>query len=148
MGLEVAMSLRNLATLISVLLGGLSAHALDSSNPVVVSGSASFQQNGSNWNITTNSNKTIINWQNFGVPYGSTTKFNQPGVNPATLNRVTGSLPSRIDGNLLSNGRVYLINQHGVICGKWKGSPGEEELDAAIEKLMNIAEAERNRAGK
>jgi hypothetical protein len=52
------------------------------------------------------------------------------------------------DWNVRTWPTVYLINQHGVICGKWKGSPGEEELDAAIVKLMNIAEAERNRAGK
>ena len=32
-----------------------------------------------------------------------------------SLNRVSGSTPSRIAGQLNSNGQVYLINPHGII---------------------------------
>jgi filamentous hemagglutinin family protein len=37
--------------------------------------------------------------------------------NAAVLNRVVGSDPSAILGSLLSNGRVFLINPHGVVFG-------------------------------
>jgi thiol-disulfide isomerase/thioredoxin len=43
---------------------------------------------------------------------------------------------------------VYLIDQRGIIRGKWKGDPGEKELDAAVEKLVKAAEAEPNKADK
>ncbi|MBI3830757.1 MAG: filamentous hemagglutinin N-terminal domain-containing protein [Planctomycetes bacterium] len=91
--------------------------AAESSGPQVVSGTASFQGSGGNLTVTTGSNRTIINWNSFGVPSGTTTKFIQPGSSSAVLNRVLGNLPSRIDGSLLSNGRVYLINPHGIVVG-------------------------------
>jgi len=40
------------------------------------------------------------------------------------------------DWNVRSWPTVYLLDQHGVIRGKWKGDPGEKQLDAAIEQLM------------
>ncbi|MCW8129250.1 MAG: filamentous hemagglutinin N-terminal domain-containing protein [Planctomycetota bacterium] len=89
----------------------------EASGPQVVGGSATIQQNGSNLTVTTGSNKTVINWNSFGVPQGGTANFIQPGSNSAVLNRVTGGMPSRIDGSLLSNGRVYLINPSGVVVG-------------------------------
>jgi hypothetical protein len=42
----------------------------------------------------------------------------------------------------------YLIDHRGIIRGKWKGDPGEKELDAAVEKLVKTAEAEKDKAGK
>lgn len=109
---------RHLASWMAVLalLAG-SVWAAESSGPQVVGGSATIQQNGGNLTVTTGSNRTIINWQSFGVPTGTTTNFIQPSSNSATLNRVLGNLPSRIDGSLLSNGRVYLINPNGIVVG-------------------------------
>jgi thiol-disulfide isomerase/thioredoxin len=43
---------------------------------------------------------------------------------------------------------VYLIDHRGIIRGKWKGDPGEKELDDAVGKLVKLAEAERNDPGK
>ena len=36
---------------------------------------------------------------------------------------------------------IYLLDERGVIRGKWKGDPGAKELDAAVEKLVKAAEA-------
>jgi len=86
--------------------------------PTVVNGSASFSQpNANTLNITTKTNKAIINWQGFNIGAGQTTNFHQPNRNSAVLNRVLSNSPSKIYGNLNSNGKVFLINQHGLMIG-------------------------------
>lgn len=78
-------------------------------NPTVVSGSAVFNQAGNTLSIT-NSPGTIINWQGFSISQGEITRFIQQSNLSSVLNRVTGSEQSAILGQLLSNGRVFLIN--------------------------------------
>ena len=64
-------------------------------NPTVVHGSATFSQpNANTLNITTGTNRAIINWQGFSIGKGQTTNFIQPNSNSAVLNRVTGKNPS------------------------------------------------------
>jgi len=63
------------------------------------------------------SNKAIINFQSFNVGAGETVRFVQPGAKSRVLNRVTGPGPSEIDGALIANGRVYIVNPAGVIFG-------------------------------
>ena len=60
--------------------------------------------------------KAIIDWQGFSVGSGGTVQFNN-GTG-ATLNRVTGTSVSSIDGRLSATGSVYLINANGVVIGK------------------------------
>jgi hypothetical protein len=43
---------------------------------------------------------------------------------------------------------LYLLDHKGVIRYKWLGSPGEEVLDGAVEKLLKEAEAETGAAPK
>ena len=87
-------------------------------SPTIVNGSASFSQpNANTLNVTTHTNKAIINWQGFNIGAGQTTNFIQPNRNSAVLNRVLSNNPSQIYGNLNSNGKVFLINQHGLMIG-------------------------------
>ncbi|GMV79606.1 MAG: hypothetical protein AMXMBFR7_07900 [Planctomycetota bacterium] len=110
--------LRQLVGLSAVLLTAtVGLWAGESAGPQVTGGTATFAQNGANWTVTTGSNRTVIRWNSFGVPQGSTTQFIQPGKGSAVLNKVTGSLPSEIAGALLSNGRVYLLNPNGILVG-------------------------------
>ncbi|MDB5940012.1 MAG: putative bpaA, partial [Polaromonas sp.] len=83
----------------------------------VVGGSASISSGASLTTINQLSNRAIINWQGFGVDKGQTVQFIQPGASAAILNRVTGGLPSHIDGSLLANGRVFLVNPNGIVVG-------------------------------
>ena len=83
----------------------------------VVRGSASFTRPDANTLNITNSRNAIINWQRFNIDRGQTTRFIQPDRNSAVLNRVLSNDPSKIHGNLRSNGRVFLINQHGLMVG-------------------------------
>ena len=84
----------------------------------VVQGTASFSTPSANVLNIRNSNGAIINWQRFDIAPGQTTNFIQPSADSSVLNRVVGNNPSRILGNLNSNGRVFLINQNGVLVGE------------------------------
>ena len=85
--------------------------------PVVQSGDISFISQGQVLEIHQTTPNGIINWNSFSIDAGDTTRFIQPGVNSATLNRVTGASPSYINGNLFANGRVFLLNSNGVLVG-------------------------------
>lgn len=82
----------------------------------VVRGNVSVTQQGGTMNITA-SNGSIINYRSFNIPTGSTVRFIQPSSSSRVLNRIQGGTPSRIDGSLLANGRVYLVNPSGVMFG-------------------------------
>ena len=64
------------------------------------------------------SNKAIINWDNFDIDAGETTRFQQPGSSSVALNRDFSGDPSRIMGSLEANGRVFLINRSGILFGR------------------------------
>ncbi|MDZ7750206.1 MAG: filamentous hemagglutinin N-terminal domain-containing protein [Gammaproteobacteria bacterium] len=85
-------------------------------DPHVIHGSASFARQGGALTVT-NSPGAIINWQGFSIARGELTRFLQQHADSAVLNRVTGSDPSRILGQLHSNGRVFLVNPHGIVFG-------------------------------
>ena len=84
----------------------------------VVGGRATITQGAALTTIQQSSNRAIVNWQSFGIGAGETVRINAPGADSATLNRVVGSLASHIDGSLLGNGRVFLVNQNGVVIGR------------------------------
>src|SRR5262245_22592007 len=42
--------------------------------------------------------------------------------------------------NLAATPTLYVIDHKGVIRRKWLGSPGDEAIDAALEKLIKVAE--------
>ena len=84
-------------------------------NPVVVNGTASFNQVGNVLTVT-NSNGAIINWDKFSIKAGETTHFAQSSASSAVLNRVLND-PSAIYGTLSSNGRVWLVNPAGILVG-------------------------------
>ncbi|WP_372724154.1 beta strand repeat-containing protein, partial [Novipirellula sp.] len=84
----------------------------------VVAGNASIAQDGTTLNVTSLSDRTIINWQGFSIDAGHTANFLQPSANSAVLNRVvTPNNPSAIYGTLNSNGNVYLVNPSGIVVG-------------------------------
>jgi filamentous hemagglutinin family protein len=90
----------------------------DVSGGKVVVGKAVITTSGGLTTIEQASKKALINWQSFSIPSGSTVNFQQPGAKAITVNRVTGSDPSNIFGNLLANGRIWLINSNGILFGR------------------------------
>ena len=66
-------------------------------------------------NITQSSSRAVVNWSSFSVGAGGSVVFNQPGASSAILNRVAaGASASQIDGQIQSNGQVFLINPNGI----------------------------------
>ena len=83
----------------------------------VVAGQAQISAAGANTLINQTTSKAIINWQSFSVGQGSSVQFNQPNASAITLNRVTGTSPSTIDGAIRANGQVWLLNPNGLLFG-------------------------------
>ncbi|MCX7282348.1 MAG: filamentous hemagglutinin N-terminal domain-containing protein, partial [Alphaproteobacteria bacterium] len=85
--------------------------------PSLVAGQAQVSSFGATTYVNQSTNKAIINWQDFSVSAGSAVQFNQPSSSSITLNRVTGSGISNIDGSIRSNGQVWLLNPNGLLFG-------------------------------
>lgn len=87
-------------------------------DPQVVAGEAHFAVPNSKTLEIRTSDRAIINWDQFSIAQGERTTFIQPSSSSAVLNRVVGNIESQIHGLLNANGKVYLINPHGVLIGK------------------------------
>ncbi|UJJ30659.1 YDG domain-containing protein [Halopseudomonas maritima] len=85
-------------------------------NGQVIAGDVSISQPGEHTlTIEQGSNKAIIDWQSFSIGEGNTVNFDQNSSAAVALNRVTGNDPSAIYGNLNATGKVFLVNQNGVL---------------------------------
>ncbi|RSV41142.1 filamentous hemagglutinin N-terminal domain-containing protein [Sphingomonas sp. ABOLE] len=81
----------------------------------VVAGQASIGAAGSTMTIRQGSDRAIIDWAHFSI--GEKAGVLIENGSGATLNRVTGSAVSSIDGLLRATGSVYLVNPNGVVIG-------------------------------
>jgi hypothetical protein len=52
-----------------------------------------------------------------------------------------GAGPITTKWNLSATPTLYVIDHRGVIRYKWAGAPGEKVIDAALDKLIEAAEA-------
>ncbi len=105
--------------------------------PKVVTGQATFSQDGNVFSIT-NTPGTIINWQSFSVDAGEITRFIQQNSDSAVMNRIVGQDPSRILGALQSNGKVFLINPNGVVFGQG----ARVDVGGLVASTLNISDAD------
>ncbi len=51
-----------------------------------------------------------------------------------------GAGPIATKWNLSATPTLYVIDHKGVIRYRWAGAPGEKVIDAALEKLIKVAE--------
>jgi filamentous hemagglutinin family protein len=106
-------------------------------NPIVVSGNASFNQAGKVLTVT-NTPGAVINWNTFSIGAGETTRFIQASASSSVLNRVLASDPSVIYGTLSSNGKVWLVNPAGIMVG----AGGLVDVAGFVASTMNISNAD------
>lgn len=85
--------------------------------PQVVQGEAHFHSVDSQTLEVQAAHLTKINWNDFSIGQGETTRFVQPHASSVVINQVTGLKGSDIFGTLSANGHVYLINPHGIYIG-------------------------------
>ncbi|MFO7740424.1 MAG: filamentous hemagglutinin family protein [Desulfatiglandaceae bacterium] len=65
-----------------------------------------------------NEPKAVIDWKSFNIGKEAWTHFDQKGKTDwAALNRIYDQNPSRIFGKLTADGKVFLINQNGILFG-------------------------------
>jgi filamentous hemagglutinin family protein len=64
--------------------------------------------------VIQNSDKAVINWNEFNLGVNASVNFIQPNSSSVILNRVIDSKPSQIYGAITSNGQVFLSNPNGV----------------------------------
>ena len=83
----------------------------------VMHGQASFSRVGPETTINVGTRSAIINYRGFDIPRGEIVRFIQPDASSRVLNRINSQMPSKIDGTLLANGHVYLVNPSGFVFG-------------------------------
>lgn len=113
---------------------GATAYALPEGGQVAA-GQAAITTAGSTMTIAQQTAQAIINWQNFGIGSGEAVHINQPNSQAILLNRVIGSNPSEIFGQLTANGQVILVNSNGVFF-----RPGSSvDVGGLTASTLNIA---------
>jgi filamentous hemagglutinin family protein len=124
--------------------GALSAiaPALALANPTgghVVAGTATIGAAGNNGVIVNQgSQRAAINWQQFSIGSNEYVQFNQPNSSSVVLNRVTGSNPSSIFGQIHANGQVFLINPNGILF-----APGSSlDVSGLTASTLDISDAD------
>ncbi len=113
---------------------GATAYALPEGGQVAA-GQCHGTTAGSTMTIAQQTAQAIINWQNFGIGSGEAVHINQPNSQAILLNRVIGSNPSEIFGQLTANGQVILVNPNGVFF-----RPGSSvDVGGLTASTLNIA---------
>ncbi|MCX8507081.1 MAG: filamentous hemagglutinin N-terminal domain-containing protein [Alphaproteobacteria bacterium] len=111
--------INTIALIALVSVGLLSIALIEPANalPVggrVINGSIFIASRANNVTIWQATNKGVIDWDSFSVGVGETVTFNLR-KNAAILNRVIGNAQTKIDGRIVTNGHVYLVNANGVV---------------------------------
>ncbi|MEX0961548.1 MAG: filamentous hemagglutinin N-terminal domain-containing protein [Simkaniaceae bacterium] len=118
------------------LLGG---ECLAENNCTVVAGDLhAFVKEGDGSMTITTGDKAIFEWDSLNIKQDQILNFVQEKDSSMVLNRITGHEITHIDGQLLSNGQVVLINSNGLFVGK----NGEIETAGFIGSTLDIENAQ------
>ena len=87
--------------------------------------------------IRQNQEKAMIDWSSFNIGADAWTQFDQQGnKNWVALNRIWSRDPSLIFGKLTADGKIYLINQNGILFG-----PGSQiNVHTLVASALNITD--------
>jgi len=113
----MAVRVKCITLVVMLFMGAFSRlHALPSSHNTIA-GSADINQQQNQMHVQA-SDRTILEWNSFNIGQKELLQFVLPSANSAILNRVAGKEASELLGQLLSNGKVYLLNPNGILIGK------------------------------
>lgn len=84
----------------------------------VQSGEAQWGTVNNEFQITASDGAQIQYFSGFDIPTGETVRFIQPSADATVINQIMTQTPTQIDGNLIANGKVVLLNSSGIVFGK------------------------------
>ena len=104
--------------------------------PGLIYGVGSISTVGNQMTIFQNQSSAIIDWSSFNIGSNASVYFNQQGnAGWAALNRIWDTSPSQIYGSLKADGKIYLINQNGILFG-----PGSQvNVHGLIASSLNLS---------
>ncbi len=102
----------------------------------VVAGQVDIAQGLNRLDVTQQSDRAIVNWQSFDIGQHDIVMIAQPGLESAMLARVVGNAASSIHGQLTANGRLFLINQNGIVIGR----DGVIDTNAFVASTLDVAD--------
>jgi filamentous hemagglutinin family protein len=115
-------SLLSIAVLSSIFAAGVPAYAIDSgalpTGGQITAGAGTIGASGASMTVNQSSQQMIANWSSFNIGKDASVQFIQPNVSATALNHIADQNPTQILGSLSANGKVFLINQSGIIFGK------------------------------
>lgn len=97
---------------------------------------------GNTMTIQQQSQKVILEWNSFNIGRNATVEFKQPNSGASALNRIFDQDPSIIQGRLIANGQVYLINQNGILFDRG----AQVDVHTLIGSTLNITDEVYKRA--
>ncbi len=116
--LNICTRLLFMAGVTALIAGSPTAAQANPTGGTVVGGAATITNTPAELQINQSSQNAVIDWSSFNIAKGETTHFYQPNTSAIALNRVVNSTQiSTINGNLLANGHVLVINPNGVLIG-------------------------------
>lgn len=83
----------------------------------VGAGAATATATANKLTVDQTTENALLNWQSFNIASGASVKFVQPNAAALAINEIFQGTPSKILGSLSANGRIYLINQNGIMFG-------------------------------
>jgi filamentous hemagglutinin family protein len=99
-------------------------------------GAATATQTPNRLTVNQTSQNTLLNWQSFNIGSGATVNFVQPGAAAVAINQIFQGSPSQIFGALTANGRIYLINQNGIMFG----AGAQVNVGGLVASTLNITQ--------
>lgn len=103
----------------------------------VKAGQATLSQNSHELTIKSGKD-SIIHWDSFSIDTHEIVQFIQKNPQGKILNRVIGNEGSKIFGALKSNGKIFLINQNGILLGP----SGRIETSGFTGSTLDISDAD------
>jgi len=96
-------------------------------------GSCSIEQNGHEMTIAA-PDRSVIHWSDFSIGKEEALKLLLPHAKASMIHRVLEKNPSKIEGSLFSNGRVFLINPNGI----WVGPNAKIDTASFIASTLDL----------
>ena len=106
----------------------------------VVSSGTGISTAGTTTTINQSTSKAAIDWSSFSTNSNEIVNFVQPNSSSITLNRVTGTSTSTLNGQLNANGQVFIINPNGVLFG----STSQVNTAGLVASTLNLSNSDFN----